>query len=251
MRQACRLLGLSLSGFYFQPRPSRNTLLVERLQQIVRKHPRYGYRRACAVLRRDVVVNHKRVYRLWKQAGLALKGRVRRRRRRPSVMPFQAQYPGHVWTYDFMHDACMNGRKLKLLTVVDEYTREALAIEVAATLPSRQVKAVLSRLFRQHGKPQFLRSDNGPEFLAKLLRTWLGEQAIGTLYIEPGCPWQNGKGESFNGRFRDECLNAEVFRNLSEAKVRIEQWRHEYNTERPHSSLGYRTPDEFKQAARF
>ncbi len=152
------------------------------------------------------------------------------------LMTMQARYAGHVWTYDFIHDACMNGRKLKLLTVVDEFTREALAIEVAATLPSREVKAVLSRLFQQHGAPQFLRSDNGPEILAKLLRVWLTEQGTRTLYIEPGCPWQNGKEESFTGRFRDECLNTEVFLNLSEAKVRIERWRHQYNTERPHSS---------------
>ncbi len=225
MRQACRIVGLSLSSFYFQPRPTRNSVLVERLQQIARKHPRYGYRRACALVRRDVVVNHKRVYRLWKQAGLGLKRRVRRRRRGTGTMPLQACYPGHVWTYDFVHDACMNGRKLKLLTVVDEFTREALAIAVDTTMSSGQVKAVLSRRFHQHGAPQFLRSDNSPEFLAKLLRTWLGEQAIGTLFIEPGCPWQNGKGESFNGRFRDECLNAEIFLNLAEARIRIEHWR--------------------------
>jgi putative transposase len=224
---------------------------VERLQQIARAHPRYGYRRACAVVRRDVVVNHKRVYRLWKQAGLGLKRRVRRRRRGTGTLPLQARYPGHVWTYDFLHDACMNGRKLKLLTVVDEFTREALAIEVASALPSRVVKAVLNRLFHHHGAPQYLRSDNGPEFLAKLLRTWLTKQGTHTLYIEPGCPWQNGKGESVNGRLRDECLNTEVFLNLAEAKVRIEHWRHQYNTERPHSSLGYRTPYEFKQAAGF
>ena len=245
------MLGLSLSSFYFQPRPTRNTLLVERLQQIARAHPRYGYRRACAVVRRDVVVNHKRVYRLWKQEGLGLKRRVRRRRRGIGTMPLQACYSGHVWTYDFLHDACMNGRKLKLLTVVDEFTREALAIEVATVLPSRQVRAVLSRLFHQHGAPQFLRSDNGPAFLAKLLRIWLTEHGTHTVYIEPGCPWQNAKGESFNGRFRDECLNTEVFLNPAEAKVRIEHWRHQYNTERPHSSLGYLTPYEFKQAAGF
>jgi putative transposase len=142
----------------------------------------------------------------------------------------------------------MNGRKLKLLTVVDEYTREALTIEVATSIPSRQVKAVLAQLFQKHGAPQFLRSDNGPEFLAKLLRTWVATYGVNTLYIDPGCPWQNGKGESFNGRLRDECLNTEVFLNLAEAKVRIEGWRRMYNTERPHSSLGYRTPYEFKQA---
>lgn len=143
------------------------------------------------------------------------------------------------------------GQKLKLLTVVDEWTREALAINVGTSLSSGQVKAVLTHLFHQYGTPQFLRSDTGPDFAAKFLRTWPAEHAVGMLYIEPGCPWQNGKGESFNGRFRDEYLNAELFLNLTEAKIRIEQWRQQYNTERPHSRLGYRTPFEFKQAVRF
>ncbi len=241
-------MSLCLSSFYYQPRSSRNTLLVERLQQIASRHPRYGYRRACALIRRDMVVNHKRVYRLWKQEGFTLRRRTRRRRQSTGTLPMQALYPGHVWTYDFMHDTCMNGRKLKLLTVVDEYTREALTIEVATSIPSRQVTAVLAQLFQEHGAPQFLRSDNGPEFLAKLLRTWGATYGVNTLNIDPGCPWQNGKGESFNGRLRDECLNTEVFLNLAEANVRIEGWRRMYNTERPHSSLGYRTPYEFKQA---
>lgn len=145
----------------------------------------------------------------------------------------------------------MNGQKLKLLTVVDECTREALAIEVSTRVSAGHVKVVLNRLFQQHGAPQFLRSDNGPEFLAKLLRRWLAEQSVSTIYIEPGCPWQNGKGESFNGRLRDEWLNTELFLNVTEAKIRTEQWRRQYNTERPHSSLDYRTPYEFKQAVRF
>jgi len=241
-------MGLSYSSFYYAARPTRNTLLVERLHQIATRHPRYGYRRAWAMVRRDTVVNHKRVYRLWKQQGLSLKRRPRRRRQSTGTMPMQALYPGLVCTYDFMHDACMNGRNLKLLTGVDEFTREALNITVATSLRSRQVKAVLAQLFQEHGAPQFLRSDNGPEFLAKLLRTWLATHRTNTLYIDPGCPWQNGKGESFNGRLRDECLNTEVFLSVAEAKIRIERWRRMYNTERPHSSLGYRTPYEFKQA---
>ncbi len=166
-------------------------------------------------------------------------------------MPLKACYPGHVWTYDFVHDACMNGQKLKLLTVVDEFTREALAIEVGTRLSSGHVSVVLTRLFQQHGAQQFLRSDNGPEFLAKLLRHWLADNGINTIYIEPGCPWQNGKGESFNGRLRDEWLNMELFLTVTEAKIRTEHWRRQYNIERPHSSLGYRTPCEFKQAMRF
>ncbi len=224
MRQAYRLLGVSLSSFYFQPRPTRNILLVERVQQIAKKHPRYGERRAHALLRRDLVVNHKRVHRLWKQEGLGLKRRSRRRRRGIGTMPLAALYPGHVWTYDVVHDAGMHGRKLKLLTIVDEYTREALAIEVAGSRSSREVTTVLSRLFRQYGAPKFLRSDNGPEFLAKLLCTWLTTQGTSTLYIDPGSPWQNRKGERFNGRFRHAWLNAALFRNVTEAKICIEQW---------------------------
>ena len=251
MRQACRIVGLSFSSFYYQARPSRNTWLVERLQEIASVHPRYGYRRALALLRRERVVNHKRGYRLWKQMGLGLKGHRRRTRRGVGTLPMQVGYPGHIWTYDFVHDACMNGQKLKLLTVVDAWTREALAIEVSTTMPTRHVQTVLSRLFHEHGAPQFLRSDNGPEFLAQLLQRWLGDHGTRALYIEPGCPWQNGKGESCNGRFRDACLNAEVFLNLVEARVCIERWRQQYNMDRPHSSLGYRTPDEFKQAVRF
>jgi putative transposase len=191
------------------------------------------------------------VYRLWKQAGLRLKRRSKRRRQGHGTVPLRALHPGHVWTYDFVHDTCLNGRKLKMLTVVDEFTREALAIEADTTLPARRVLAVLARLFQQHGAPRFLRSDNGPEFLAKVLTTWLAAQGASTVYIEPGSPWQNGFGESFNGKFRDECLNAEVFLGVAEAKVRIEGWRRQYNEERPHSSLGYWTPHEFKQAVGF
>ena len=166
----------------------------------------------------------------------------------PAVPP-QATHPGHVWTYDFVHDACLNGTKLKLLPVVDEFTRECLAIEVATGLPTERVIRVLDRLFAVHGPPQFLRSDNGPEFVAQAIQGWLVLQQAATRYIEPGCPWQNGFGESFNGTLRDECSTMRAFASVAsvaEARIQIERFRRQYNEQRPHSRLGYRTPAEFK-----
>ena len=164
----------------------------------------------------------------------------------PKQVPTQATYPGHVWTYDVVHDACWNGAKLKVLPVVDEFTRECLAIEVATSLPAARVIAVLARLFALHGAPAYLRSDNGPEFVAHQVQTWLALHHAETLYIDPGCPWQNGFGESFNGSLRDECLNMSAFASVAEARILLERFRRQYNDERPHSRLGYRTPAEFK-----
>jgi putative transposase len=163
-------------------------------------------------------------------------------------VPCQATRPNHVWTYDFIHDSCSSGRKLKLLTLVDEFTRECLAIAVDTSIRAGRVIEVLQPLLDRRGRPEFLRSDNGPEFVARQLKTWLAEAGTQTHYIEPGSPWQNGFAESFHSRLRDECLNAELFANLAEAQVVIELWRREYNQERPHSSLGYRTPVEFRTA---
>lgn len=154
----------------------------------------------------------------------------------------QATRPNQVWTYDFVHDWCANGQRLKILTVVDEFTRESLAIETLTSMKSQAVIEVLKRLHIQLGAPAYLRSDNGAEFTAKQVRDWLADNQIDTLYIEPGSPWQNAFDESFNGRLRDECLNAEWFGNPREAKVVIESWRRHYNEERPHSSLKYQTP---------
>lgn len=153
-----------------------------------------------------------------------------------------------MWTYDFVHDACANGQRLKILTVVDEFTRESLAVEVATTLRASAVLHVLAGLVAQHGAPAYLRSDNGPEFVAQAVQRWVQEQQVQTLYIAPGSPWQNAYGESFNGRLRDECLNLEWFRNLHEARVVIEAWRRQYNDDRPHSSLDYQTPRAFRLA---
>jgi len=249
-RQACRLVGVSRSTARYRPHPRDDTPLAERLRKLARRKKRYGYRRAWATLRRaGERINHKRVYRVWRKEGLSLKNRHRRKRPRSGQsVPCEATHPNHVWAYDFIHDACSSGRKLKLLTVVDEFTRECLAIAVDTSIRAGGVIEVLQPLFDQRGRPQFLRSDNGPEFVAQKLKAWLTEAGTQTHYIEPGSPWQNGYGESFHSRLRDECLNAEVFANLAEAQVVIEFWRREYNQERPHSSLGYLTPAEFRAA---
>jgi putative transposase len=233
----------------YQARPERDPALVEQVQNLAQRHPRYGYRRIWALLRRrHQRVNKKRVHRLWRRAKLQVR-KVRRKRRRihPTGLPVQATHPGQVWSYDFVHDACRTGTPLKVLTVMDEFTREGLAIEVASTMPSAKVIRVLERLFRTHGAPEFLRSDNGPEFVALAVQGWLAQHQTATLYIDPGCPWQNGYEERFNGTVRDECLNLYAFHTVAEARVVCGAYLREYNDARPHSSLGYRTPAEFKR----
>jgi putative transposase len=176
-----------------------------------------------------------------------IRRRVRRRAAEPQRAPLHAEYPNHVWTYDFMEDATADGRKLRLLTVVDEFTRECLAIVVARQFPSAAVIQVLARLFTVRGRPAFMRSDNGSEFIAHALCAWLYAQAIDTHHIDPASPWQNPYGESFNGHFRDECLNLEDFLTVLEAQVIVDHWRRHYNAQRPHSALVNQTPETFRQ----
>lgn len=249
-RKSAKEVRISRSSLKYTPRPSRDLELVERIKKVTRKKKRYGYRRVWAELRREgEVINPKRVYRLWRREGLALQPKRRRKKVVSGArVPMKAERPGQVWTYDFIHDACENGRKLKILTVTDEFHRESLAIQVEGRLPSKKVLEVLERLFERHGAPEVIRSDNGPEFVAKAVGEWIRKNGSQTYFIEPGSPWQNGYAESFHGKLRDECLNMEVFRNLAEAKVVIETWRRGYNQERPHSSLGYLTPLEFRDA---
>ena len=222
----------------------------ERLLEIAKRHPRYGYRRAAALLRRaGHAMNHKRVHRLWRAKGLQIpRRRGRRRIRRGKRRPIEATGRNSVWSYDFVFDSCASGQKLKCLTIIDEYTRECLAIDVRGSIRSGRVIAVLKELFKRHGAPAVLRSDNGPEFIAKALRMWLKREGVEVALIDPGKPWQNGMNESFNGRFRDECLNMEWFRDRAEAKVVIEDFRWHYNEERPHSSLKYLSPSEFRRS---
>ena len=202
---------------------------------------RYGYRRVTDMLRIEGWgVNHKRVERIWRQEGLKVPERQPKRGRLwlndGSCIRLRPLYRGHVWSYDFVASRTHDGRALKLLTVLDEHTRECLAIVVARKIRSHDVLEVLADLFVRHGPPEYLRSDNGPEFTAKLVRRWLGRVGVETLFIEPGSPWENGYNESFNGKLRDELLNGEIFCSLAEAAVLVEQWRREYNTVRPHSA---------------
>jgi len=220
---------------------------VESVTQLAKRYGRYGYRRITALLRgAGWRVNHKRVERIWRQEGLKVPKRQPRRSRLwlndGSCTRRRAERPNHVWSYDFVADRTHDGRPLKMLTIVDEFTRESLAIVVERRLTSVDVLETLAVLFILHGAPEYIRSDNGPEFTAKAVREWLASIPVTTLFIEPGSPWENGYIESFNGKFRDELLNGEIFYTLWEAKVLVERYRQEYNRIRPHSSLQYRPP---------
>ena len=222
--------------------------LVKKIHKLAIRHSRYGYRRITVLLRREGWrINRKRVHRIWKSEGLGLPRRRPKRRRVGSVGEIvnKAGYPNHVWSYDFVEDRTERGGKLRILAVIDEYTRECLAIKIAPSIPASAVVEVLAWLFLIRGVPKYLRSDNGPEFMAKAVCQWLEENDSQTLYIKPGSPWENGYVESFNDKLRDECLNREIFRNGKEAQTIVEVWRGEYNNYRPHSSLGYLTPSEF------
>jgi transposase InsO family protein len=255
-RRACQVIGQPRSTQrYAAKERDGERPLVQRMLELVRHHPRYGYRRVWALLRRDGFrVNVKRVYRLWRKEGLKVPQKQRKKRRlggsANGCVRHRAEHMDHVWAYDFVSDQTTDGGTLKFLTIEDEYTREALAIEVERSLTSTDVIETLRYLFEVRGAPRFLRSDNGPEFIARALREWLELSGVGTLYIEPGAPWENGFNESFNSRFRDELLNGELFTSLKEAKVVTEDHRLEYNHRRPHSSLGYRTPAEFAALCR-
>jgi len=247
-RRACRVLGQSRTSQRYGPKVAGDEdTLTACIVELASQYGRYGYRRITALLRADGwQVNHKRVQRIWRQAGLKVPQRQPKRGRLwlndGSCVRLRPEHRNHVWTYDFVFDRTHNGRPLKMLTVVDEYSRESLAIEVGRRLTSKDVIRVLAGLMLRHGIPEHIRSDNGPEFVAKAVREWLARLGTETLFIEPGSPWENGYIESFNGKLRDELLNGEIFYTLTEARVLIEGWRRHYNRVRPHSSLGYRPP---------
>ena len=230
-------------------RAERDAPVIAVMKRLAQQYPRYGYRRIRIFLTREgYPMSSQRAHRLWQAAGLQLPRRRPRRRvasSRPRPLPPFA--PNNVWAYDFVFDGCANGQQLKCLTIVDEYTRECLAIDVAGSIRSHRVIEVLNRLISKRGAPAFLRSDNGPEFVSQAILQWMAEQHIQTAHIDPGKPWQNGTDESFNGKFRDECLSLEWFRSRREAVVIIEAWRQHYNQVRPHSSLNYHTPAEFRR----
>ena len=215
--------------------------------ELARQYGRYGYRRVAELLRRSGWhVNDKRVERIWRREGLKVPSKQPKRKRLwfndGSCIRLRAERPNHVWSYDFMEDRTHDGRKIRMLNIVDEYTRECLAIRVDRRLNSTSVIDVLTDLFILRGVPGYIRSDNGPEFVAEAVRKWIGAVGAKTAYIEPGSPWENGYIESFNARLRDELLNGEIFYSLKGAQIIIEQWRQRYNTRRPHSALGYRPP---------
>lgn len=240
-RAACRWSGLSERLWHYQPRlPERDQRVIQAMQTVTQNHPRFGYRRVAVLAQ----TSFHRAWRLWKQHGFQLQPPRARRHRAttPDPRPHRAEHPNHVWTYDFLHDQLADGRWFKTLSLLDEFTRECLTIKVGQSLRAPDVIAALSSAMRMHGTPEFLRSDNGSEFTATAVMTWLRAHAIGPSFIPPGRPWQNGYIESFHDKFRDECLNREWFRSHTEAAVVIEQWRQQYNTQRPHSALGYKTP---------
>jgi putative transposase len=248
-RRACALLSVARSTLGYTSRLiRRDAPVLPPLRTLAAQYPRYGYRTIQIFLAREGhVLGTDRMYRLWRQEGLQVPRKRPRRRvatSRPRPVPPTAL--NHVWAYDFVFDTCADGRTLKCLTVIDEFTRECLAIDVAGGIRSGRVIEVLTQLVSLHGAPRYLRSDNGPEFVARTILRWLQTATIETAFIDPGKPWQNGADESFNGKFRDQHLSLQWFRNRAEAKVSIEQWRRHYNEVRPHSSLGYLTPAAFK-----
>ena len=246
--QACRALGLARSAAYRLPCESvERRRLRKEIVALSRQHPRYGYRRITALLRRDQwSVNPKRVQRVRRQEGFQVSKRQRKMRRvgTSTALRQRATRPNQVWSWDFVEDQTERGSKLRMLTLLDEYTRQCLAVHVAWSIRAVDVITVVEATMERYGVPEHLRSDNGPEFIAYAIQDWLQEKRVKAIYIKPGSPWENGHIESFHDKFRDECLNREIFGSLLEAKVLVEQWRIDYNTNRPHSSLRYQTPQE-------
>lgn len=250
-RRVCKALGVARSVVRYRVQlPDKDKELVSRMRELARKHPRFGYRRVAALLRAGGWrANTKRVQRLWRREGLKIPRKVRKKRRLGhdgnGCTRRRAVKVNEVWSYDFVFDQTADGRRLKILPIVDEYTRECLVMLVGRRLTARDVIRALEQAARERGMPEHLRSDNGPEFIATAVRRWLAGVGTRTLYIEPGSPWENAYSESFNSRLRDELLNGELFTSVKEAAVLLEQHRRAYNEERPHSSLGYVAPAVF------
>lgn len=248
-RAASRLTGISRTvSRYKLQRPEQDLQALETMRKSAQANPRYGYRRIAVVSG----LGFGRSWRLWKQHGFQLgpqRTRQPRKKEKTTTLPQQAEYPNHVWTYDLLFDRLAEGRPFKTLSVLDEFTRECLGILVATTIHAEEVIAFLEGILQKRSAPVFLRSDNGSEFTAEAVQTWLAKKRVGPAFIPPGQPWKNGFIESFHDKFRDECLQREWFSSLLDAQVIIEDWRLHYNTQRPHSSLKYKTPADF--AAQF
>lgn len=250
-RRACEVLGQHRTTQRHVPRrPDDQAKLVAAMLALVSKHPRFGYRRICMLLRRQGwKVNRKRIYRLWKANGLKVPV-VRRKRRRVghdgnACNKRKSLGKDDVWAWDFIEDSTTKGVKLRWLSVIDEYTRECVVLQVATSMGAQAVIEMLSRAVQMRGRPRYVRSDNGPEFIAKAIQEWLTSAGVGGLYIEPGAPWQNGYAESFHSRVRDEFLNMEQFTSITEARVLTAAWKEAYNRERPQKALGELTPLEY------
>mgnify|MGYP001578410092 CR=1 FL=1 len=247
-RAACRWTGQSRAvATYALKRPAQEAVRLKTLRRVAQANPRYGYRRVAV----KSGLGFGRTWCLWKQHDFRLAPQRRRPKRPPTTglnRPCQAEHPKHVWTYDILHDRLADGRPFKTLSVLDEFTRECVAILVAHSIQAEDVIALLRQVFRHRGAPEFLRSDNGSEFTAQAVQTWRDDHQVGPTFIPPGQPWKNGFIESFHDKFRDECLQREWFQSLVEAQVVIEKWRKHYNTQRPHSALGYQTPAQFAAA---
>ena len=251
-RRACQVLGQPRSTQRYQAKATsqEEKTLVACIHELVRKYPRYGYRFITAKLRQQGWrVNFKRIYRLWRQEGLKVPKKVRKKRclghSGNSCVRRRAEHTDHVWTWDFIHDRTTSGQPLKWLAITDEYTRECLALEVDRSITAERVLEILTNLFLMRGVPRHIRSDNGPEFIAEVIRRHGQQAGLEILYIKPGAPWENGYAESFFSRLRDELLNCEEFANLTEARWFARRRKEEHNHERPHSSLGYQTPSAF------
>ncbi len=245
-RAACRYTGISRAvRRYMLRRPTQDAQFLEKMRTAARANPRYGYRRVAI----ESGLGFGRCWRLWKRYNFKIGAqRTRRPRKKDQTAtprPQQAEYPNHVWTYDILFDRLADGRPFKTLSVLDEYTRECHGILVATSILGEDVIAFLDAIMKKRSAPVFLRSDNGSEFTAEAVQTWLAEKNVGPAFIPPGQPWKNGFIESFHDKFRDECLQREWFSSLLDAQVVIEDWRVHYNTRRPHSSLGYETPANF------
>lgn len=255
-RRACRAIGQPRSSQrYVARRRNGERALTDRMGELALRHPRYGYRRITALLRRDGWrVNRKRVHRLWRREGLKV---VQKQRKKPRLIDGsrdnachrrRAERANHVWSVDFVHDRTAGGGPLKILSVIDEYTRECLAIEARRHVTGADVIALLKALMGLHGVPGHVRCDNGPEFIGRAIRRGLAESGVSTLYVAPASPWENGYVESYHARLRDELLDREQFGSVYEARALLEAWREQYNQERPHSALGYLAPAAFAAA---
>ncbi len=247
-RRSCELLGISRSSYAYQRVPTRNVELTARLKELASEQPKLGCRLAWAQLRKEFApLNLKRVRRIWIKEGLNLKPR-KSRRLSPGTKPeLTAKRPGQVWCMDFAHDSCFNGTKLKCLAVLDESSRECVALHVARRIPGESLVEVLKEAIATHGRPESIRCDNGPEFTCWAIKLFLEAEGIQHVLIQPGSPWQNGYAESFIGTFRNECLDTDTFKNLADAQLKIALWTQFYNQDRPHSSIGYLEPRTFRE----